>query len=170
MCYHLRIASPLTLSEVRSMLPAGITADVLPTSDLARLRGMLPGAQTAAHIRVGPCSCDLVRPRHADPREDERHLRQRYAMLELSRTRIIEELERHRTAAAPVEPPGGWRRALAGFVVEHARNAGPTLYHLVFQPGWREAADPRAVTRTVTEVRADPEGWLTEGQPVLVVR
>jgi hypothetical protein len=61
------------------MLPAGITADVLPTSELARLRAVLPRAQTAAHIRVGPCSCDLVRPRHADAREDERHLRQRSA-------------------------------------------------------------------------------------------
>lgn len=152
------------------MLPAGITADVLPTPELARLRAMLPSAQTAAHLKVGPCSCDLVRPRLADPREDERHLRQRYAKLGLSRDRIIGELERHRCTPALAEPRAGWRNALSEFAVEHARNAGPTLYHLAFRPGWREPATPTAGTRTVAEVRADPEGWLEEGQPLIVVR
>jgi len=152
------------------MLPAGIAADVLPTAELARLRALLPAAQTAAHLRVGPCSCDLVRPRHADSREDERDLRRRYSQLGLSRDRIIRELERHRRDAAPAEPPGGWRVALAEFVAEHARNAGPTLYHLAFQPGGRNAGDARALTRTVAQVRADPGGWLEEGPPVLVVR
>ena len=168
MCYYLRIASPLTLSEVRSMLPAGIASDVLPPRELAGLRALLPGAQTAAHLRVGPCSCDLVRARQADSREDERHLRGRYARLGLPRDRIIGELERHRGTGPTAEPPGGWRRALAGFVIEHARTAGPTLYHLAFQPGSPEAAGP-PVTRTVAEVRADPEGWLTEGRPLIVV-
>ena len=42
------------------------------------------------------------------------------------------------------------------------------LYHLAFQPGSPEAAGP-PVTRTVAEVRADPEGWLTEGRPLIVV-
>jgi hypothetical protein len=152
------------------MLPAGIAADVLPTAELARLRALLPAAQTAAHLRVGPCSCDLVRPRHADSREDERDLRRRYSQLGLSRDRIIRELERHRRDAALAEPPGGWRVALAEFVAEHARNAGPTLYHLAFQPGGRNAGDARALTRTVAQVRADPDGWLEEGPPVLVVR
>lgn len=170
MCHFLYIASPLTLSEVRSMLPAGIAADVLPTPELARLRAFLRGAQTAAHLRVGPCSCDLVRPRHADSRDDERHLRRRYARLGLPRARIIGELERHRAGTLPAEPTAGWRRALADFVVEHARNAGPTLYHLVFQPGWNGTADPAVATRTVPQVRADPEGWLEEGRPLLVVR
>jgi hypothetical protein len=169
-CYYLRVASPLTLSEVRSMLPPGIAADVLPAVELARLRPMLPAAQTAAHLRVGPCSCDLVRPRQVDSREDERHLRQRYAELGLPRDRIIRELERHRRSTAPAEPPSGWRAALAEFVAEHARNAGPTLYDLVFQPGARDAGDARALTRTVAQVRADPDGWLEEGPPVLVVR
>lgn len=152
------------------MLPAGIAADVLPAAELAPLRALLPAAQTAAHLRVGPCSCDLVRPRHADSREDERDLRRRYSKLGLSRDRIIRQLEWHRRDAAPAEPPGGWRGALAGFVAEHARNAGPTLYHLVFQPGDREPGTAQALTRTVAEVRADPGGWLEEGQPVLVVR
>lgn len=152
------------------MLPAGITADVLPTAELARLRALLPSAQTAAHLRVGPCSCDLVRPRQVDSREDERDLRRRYARLGVPRDRIILELERHRRGAAPAEPPGGWRGALTEFVAEHARNAGPTLYHLTFQPGGRSAGDARALTRTVAQVRDDPGGWLEEGQPVLVVR
>jgi hypothetical protein len=169
-CYYLRIASPLTLSEVRSMLPAGILADALPAEDLGRFRAMLPAAQTLAHLRVGPCSCDLVRARQADAREDERHLRQRYSRLGLSRDRIIRELERHRTDSTALEPQGGWRRALAGFVAEHARNAGPTLYELRFLPGGREAADTPALSRTLAELRADPEGWLTEGQPLLVIR
>jgi hypothetical protein len=169
-CYFLTIASPLTLSEVRSMLPPGIAADALPTVELARLRAMLPAAQTAAHLRVGPCSCDLVRPRQVDSREDERHLRLRYSKLGLPRDRIIRELERHRRSSAPTEPPAGWRAALAEFVAEHARNAGPTLYRLDFQPGGTDAGDARARTRTVAEVRADPGGWLQEGQPVRVVR
>jgi hypothetical protein len=169
-CYYLRIASPLTLSEVRSMLPAGILADALPAEELGRYRPMLPAAQTVAHLKVGPCSCDLVRARQADSREDERDLRRRYTRLGLSRDRIIGELERHRTDRAALEPQGGWRGAFAGFVAEHARNAGPTLYQLLFLPGSRVGRETQALRRTVAEVRADPEGWLTEGQPLLVVR
>ena len=152
------------------MLPPGIAADALPALDLGRLRATLPAAQTAAHLRVGPCSCGLVLARQADAREDERHLRRRYSELGLPRDRVIRELERHRHNPARPEPPAGWRAALADFVGEHARNAGPTLYHLEFQPGGPDAGDARAVTRTVAEVRADPGGWLREGPPVLVVR
>jgi hypothetical protein len=152
------------------MLPPGIAADTLPAAELTRLRAILPAAQTGAHLRVGPCSCDLVRSRHLDEREDERHLRRRYSNLGLPRDRIIRELERHRRKPAPAEPLGGWRAALAGFVAEHARNAGPTLYQLVFQPGGPDAADGQPLTRTVAEIRADPEGWLQEGHPVVVVR
>jgi hypothetical protein len=169
-CYYLRIASPLTLSEVRSMLPAGIVADALPAAELERLRPLLPAGQTAAHLLIGSCSCDLVRPRHADTREDERHLRQRYSRLGLPRDRIIRELERHRVGPAAPEPPGGWRRALADFIAEHARNAGPTLYHLLFRPAGGGTGQAQALTRTVADVRADPEGWLQEGPPLLVVR
>jgi hypothetical protein len=151
------------------MLPSGIAADALPAADLAWLRTLLPAAQTAAHLRVGPCSCDLVRPRHPDPREDERELRRRYSKLGLPRDRIIRELERHRGNPV-VEPRGGWRAALVEFVAEHARNAGPTLYHLVFRPDGGEAAREPPLTRTVGEVRAEPDGWLPEGHPVLVVR
>ena len=60
MCYFLRLASPLTLSEVRSMLPAGLTAGGGATAELAWLRGLLPAAQTAVHLRVGSCACDAI--------------------------------------------------------------------------------------------------------------
>lgn len=169
MCYELRIASPLTLSEIRSMLPAGISADPLPASDLARLRAGLPAAVTAARLRVGPCACDLVRPRQPDHREDERDLRGRYSQLGLSRDAIIRELEHHRRGAMTSEPAGGWRAALAGFVAEHARNAGPTLYRLVFRPGG-DVGDEPPVLQKVSNILADAEGWLREGPPVMVVR
>jgi hypothetical protein len=151
------------------MLPPGIAADALSPAELASWRGVLPGAQTAAHLRVGPCSCDLVHPRQDNPREDERHLRSRYARLGLTRDRIIRELEHHRRTPLMAPPPGGWRVALAEFVAEHARNAGPTVYHLTFHPGGRETAyAPR--TCYVAEVRDDPDGWLQEGQRTIVVR
>lgn len=152
------------------MLPPGITADVLPQSELIGLRTMLPGAQTAAHLHVGPCSCDLIRTRHRNTREDERELRRRYAQLGLSRERIIGELERHRRKTAAVEPERGWRAALADFVAEHARNAGPTLYYLTFQPAGPETSEPDLVRVTVAQVRAGHDDWLREGRPVLVVR
>jgi hypothetical protein len=152
------------------MLPPGIAADALPPAELASLRSLLPAAQTAAHLRVGPCSCDLVRSRLPDPREDERGLRRRYSRLGLSRERIIRELEQHRRNHAPAEPTSGWRAALAGFVAEHARNAGPTVYHLAFRPEASGTRDAPVLTRTVAAVRADPEGWLEEGPPIMVVR
>jgi hypothetical protein len=153
------------------MLPAGLTADPLPSNELARFRSHLPAAQTAARLRVGACSCDLVRARLADPREDERHLRARYRALGLSRDRIIRELERHRGSSPGArEPAGGWRAALAAFVAEHARNAGPTLFRLRFDPGPEGPAGVPPLTRTVSEIRADPERWLAEGPPILVVR
>jgi hypothetical protein len=183
-CYYLRIASSLTLSEVRSMLPPGITADPLSSLELASYRTLLTGAQTAAHLRVGACSCDLVRQRLPDAREDERHLRARYKALGLPRDRIVRELERHRRSTPGIaEPAGGWRRALVAFVAEHARNAGPTVYHLSFHPiqsletSGRSSprvrngeGDYRLLARTLAEVRSNPEGWLEEGSAILVSR
>ena len=152
------------------MLPAGIAADVLPAGDIARYRALTPTVQTVARLTVGRCSCDLIRPRQADPREDERDLRRRYTRLGLPRDRIIRELERHRRGPIPAAPPAGWRVALAGFVAEHARNAGPTLYHLVFLPDGDDPGTVETARHTVAEVRADPDGWLNEGRPLLVVR
>lgn len=170
MCYFLTIATPLTLSEIRSMLPLGLSAQPVPPPEAAAARRVLPGAGTVASLLVGACSCDLVRPRAAVPREDERHLRARYGALRLSRDDIIRRLERHRRrpAAAAGTP---WPALLAGFVAEHARNAGTTLYTLGFGDGPRPApSDPRPVTRTASEVRELPDGWLEEDRPVLVVR
>ena len=97
------------------MLPAGIAADSLPAGDLARLRALLPAAAPPRDSRVGPCACDLVRPRQPDRRDDERDLRQRYAQLGLSRDAIIRELERHRRGAGDGRAPavGGRRRSPA---------------------------------------------------------
>lgn len=171
MCYFLTIATPLTLSEVRSMLPPGLAAQPVAAAEASSFRRLHPAAQTVAALLVGACSCDLVRPRDPDPREDERHLRDRYGRMRLPRDRIIRELERHRRHSGAPPPPGGWHRALTALVAEHARNAGPTLYHLGFDPGPAAPQEKQPpVTRTVAEVRALPESWLEEGRPLLVVR
>lgn len=171
MCYFLYIASPLTLTEVRSMLPTGTTAELASYSDQQSLKSLLPAAQTVARILVGRCSCDLVRQRLPDPREDERHLRHRYRALQIPRRHVIDSLDRHRLRArsGPATPRDG-PKILAAIVAEHARNAGPTLYLLHFgSPDSlilnREEPYP---TLSVNDVRADHQGWLAEGRPTLV--
>jgi hypothetical protein len=170
MCFFLSIASPLTLSEIRSMLPSGLTADLAPTAERARLSRLHPSARTVAQLLVGACSCDLVRTRRESSLDDEREHRGRYQRRRLSRTQIIRELERHRRGPVPrPEPSHGWRSALAAFVAEHARNAGPTLYLLEFLPhdnSSSSAATP--VRRSVAEVRGAIDTWLREGEPVVV--
>jgi hypothetical protein len=171
MCYFLYLASPLTLSEVRSMLPPGLTADLASLLDQQALKSIHPDAQTVARILAGRCSCDLIRSRLGGEREDERHLRERYRKAGVPRAQIIAALERHRRGADIRQPSGGWPRALAGFVVEHARNAGPTLYQLDFSVDATHAIKTGKVRRvSVTEVLAEPEGWLLEGSPALVRR
>ena len=61
---------------------------------------------------------------------------------------------------------------IAAFAAEHARNAGPTLYHLRFGTGSSlpSAGEADTVTRTVTEMRSTPDRWLTEGSVVRLVR
>jgi hypothetical protein len=171
-CYFLYMASPLTLSEVRSMLPSGLAADLASTTVRAALQKLHPSTRTVARLLVGGCSCDLVRPRQADPIEDERELRARYRRGKLPRAAIIRELERHRLGPVPrPNPPDGWSAALARFVVEHARNAGPTLYLLDFEPQ-PSAAPP--VVRTAPKICSAREvglrlgGWMEEGTPALV--
>jgi hypothetical protein len=99
-------------------------------------------------------------------------LRSRYKALGLPRDRIVRELERHRGSRPEhPDPAGGWRTALAAFVAEHARNAGPTLFRLTFHPAPDDAKiDRTPLRRTVTEIRARPEGWLEEGRTILVLR
>jgi hypothetical protein len=167
LCYRLRIASPLTLSEIRSMLPAGFAADVASPEDQRALRPSLPGAQTVATLRLGACACLLRFPRTGD---DERHLRRRFGELGWSRDRIIAALEQHRRGQPPPGEPAAFRAALAAFVAEHARNAGPTLYLLTFGEG-RPLVPPGAVEQRVgtAAVRGGPHTWLAEGVPVLVI-
>lgn len=172
MCFFLYIASPLTLSEVRSMLPAGLTGDLLPPAEQVVLRRLHPDALTVARILHGGCSCDLVTQRHPQAKEDEARLRARYRDLGYDRERVIRALETHRRALSRrAQPVGHWPRAIAAFVAEHARNAGPTLYYLHFSHDGLLAAAPGApVTRRTAEMRADPGGWLSEDTPTTVVR
>jgi hypothetical protein len=170
MCYFLYLASPLTLSEVRSMLPSGLSADLATFPDQRKLKSLHPAAQTVARILAGRCSCDLVRPRLRDAREDERHLRERFRKAGVTRSLVIQALERHRQGAGPSLADGG-PGALSRFVAEHARNAGTCLYHLQFSPDASPLSGLDEVRRiTVGLVTADPPGWLLEGTPTLVHR
>ena len=170
MCYFLYLATPLTLSEVRSMLPLGFSADLAAFPDQQMLKAIHSPAQTVARILVGRCSCDLVRPRHADPREDERHLRERCRKLGVTRSLVIQALERHRQDSGPnlsAQRP----EAMSRFVAEHARNAGTCLYHLQFSPEAGPLSGLGEVRRiTVAQVTADPPGWLVEAAPTFVSR
>jgi hypothetical protein len=154
------------------MLPAGISADLAPPAERVAMLRQHPASRTVARLLVGACSCDLVRPRLHNSIEDEREHRARYQQGKLSRTAIIRELERHRRGPVPRPGhPSGWPAALAGFVAEHARNAGPTLYLLDFVPGDGHPPDSSGVEpvrRSAQQVRAAPREWLPEGQPVLV--
>jgi hypothetical protein len=171
-CYFLRLATPLTLSEVRSMLPPGITADPLPPK-VAQGYAQVAGTPiaTVALLLVGACSCDLVLPRDLEGREEERHLRQRYRELGLSRNAVIEALERHRRGGqAPLRTLAERASVLAAFVAEHARNAGPSVYDLSFGVEPPHTPPSSVMQLPVAVVRAAREPWLVEGRAVLVTR
>ncbi len=168
MCFLLFVASPLTLSELRSMLPSGFSADLASPADQAILRSVLPTARTGVRLLAGACSCDLVLARSASG-EDERELRRRFFGAGMSRAQVIAALETHRKGGGCFATPADARAALAGLVAEHARNAGPTLYLLRFGVGpldRRLAGDP--VRLSLGDVRANADGWLREDQPVIV--
>jgi hypothetical protein len=171
-CYYLYVASPLTLSEVRSMLAPGLSAELLETGEARTLLRHHPDAQTAARLLHGACSCDLVRYRQPVSREDEAHLRSRYRKLGLSRDDMIRSLDTHRKALDRRQrPEGHWPQAIASFVVEHARNAGPTLFLLHFSHQGRlgiPAAAPAHIP--VSTVQQNPTGWLPEETLVMVER
>lgn len=153
------------------MLPPGLAAHLADGPDRDRLTRLHPAARTVVELRVGGCACDLVRPRHPDPREDERQHRQRSRRAGGARASLIAGLDRHRAGARVPPPPDGWPRALAAFVAEHARNAGDTLYLLRFD--LPAGADPSANPPRrlgAAEVVAHPDGWLDERGPVLVGR
>jgi hypothetical protein len=168
MCFFLYAASPLTLSEVRAMLPAGFTAELAGPAEQSVLRALHPIARTGVRLLLGACSCDLVLPRSGS-REEERELRRRYFAAGMSRADVIAALESHRRGGGRFPSPAAARSALAGFVAEHARNAGPTLYLLRFG---REPLDRNPPAGPITQVRSglsgSPDGWLAEDRPVLV--
>lgn len=176
MCYVLYVASPLTLSEVRSMLPAGMSAHALAPDDDRRLRRDFRPARAVVRLLIGPCSCDLVLPRDSATHSEERELRLRYAAERVPRADVLRALDAHRALAefTVVESPEYWRRALVEFVAEHARNAGPTIYWLRFAVRGADESppDPPAdrTTVTVSEALRSPGGWLTEGNPIRVIR
>jgi len=173
MCYFLYLASPLTLSEVRAMLPSGITADLLSPPEQQALRALHPVARTGVRLLIGRCSCDFVIPRDSVPGSGERHLRTRLFALGLSRAQVIEALDVHRGGRdRTVADPAGWQGVLAGFVAEHARNAGPTLYLLRFGHGPLQLrrADAAPVELPALAVRAGPTAWLVEDRPTIVGR
>lgn len=152
------------------MLPAGLTADLASYADQQALRSIHPEATTVARILAGRCSCDLVRPRLADAKDDERHLRERYRRLEIPRPIVIAALERHRQVT-PVRLQGEWPRRLVEFVAEHARNAGTSLYYLHFSADAGHLRLLGALRRlTVPPVGTASSEWLLEGAPTLVTR
>jgi hypothetical protein len=153
------------------MLPAGLMAQPADRAEHHRLLQLHPSAKTVVELLVGACSCDLVRHRHSDPRQDERHHRDRSRRAGGARGSLIAGLERHRRGAQVSAPAGGWPRALAAFVAEHARNAGDTLYLLRFTlPEDSTMVRTAARRMTAAEVVARPDDWLTEHAPVIVGR
>ena len=151
------------------MLPPGLTADLASFSDQQTLKSIHPGAQTVARLLAGRCSCDVVRSRLADLREDERHLRERCRKLGVARSVVIQALERHRQGSG--SSANSWPEAGSRFVAEHARNAGTSLYYLQFSPEPVPLSRPGEARRiTVAQVTADPHGWLLEGAPTFVSR
>ena len=170
MCLQLYLASPLTLSEVRSMLPEGVAADLVSPAIQRQWSDHFPSARVVVTLRQGRCACGLAGQRHEDNEEDERRLRARYRKAGVDRQRVITALERHRRAPPQHGSPGA-ALLLAGFVAEHARNAGPSLYFLDFSaesermPPWPDSVP---ISITATQVRAEPGSWLPEQTPVLV--
>jgi hypothetical protein len=154
------------------MLPAGLVAQLADRADHHRLLQLHPSARTVVELIVGACSCDLVRHRHSDPRQDERHHRDRSRRAGGARGSLIAGLERHRRGAQVPAPPGGWPPALAAFVAEHARNAGDTLYLLRFTLPEESPSVIRTAVRRMTaaEVVAQPDDWLAEHAAVIVGR
>lgn len=165
MCYLLTLVSPLTLSEIRSMLPAGVTADLVPAEQRPGRLALLSGAATAAHLAVGLCACGLVDPGRPDA-DAERAIRQQYQGRRDTRERVLAAVARHRAGqalrAAGTAPPG----ALGSFVVEHARNAGASVYFLHPPGGDRLEGDPVPVAPPDPTV--PPLTWLLPGSPVKV--
>lgn len=168
MCYQLVLVSALTLSEVRSMLPAGTHAEAVGPSSQAPWRSLLAGSQTAVVLRAGHCACGLLQPRFRAGHTDEAHLRERYRALRVPRAQVQRALERHRRSAAVGIRAGP--DALIRLATEHARNAGASAWVLGFSAHDEPPPLPASevTTRRVADLAADPDAWLVEGRVTLV--
>lgn len=150
------------------MLPGGATADLAPAEQRDTLLAQYAPAQTVVVLARGGCACDLVGRRS----EDDRELRSKYRAVEAARSDVIEALDQHRRVGSRLRYPVDWPGALAGFVAEHARNAGGALYYLRFSArpgsafGW---PDVSTTTIGALEVRSAPTSWLPEERPILVL-
>jgi hypothetical protein len=170
MCHFLYIATPLTLSELRAMLPPGLSADLVAPRESTALLGRFPAGRTAARLLAGACSCDLYLRRDLEGRSEEAELRRRYRALGLEREARIRGLERHRRRGPVHRSPSEWAPLLAAFVAEHARNAGPTLYYREVSGGGLGEITSATVTRLVSDVIGHPLTWLAEREPSIVTR
>jgi hypothetical protein len=167
MCYVLRVASPLTLSEVRSMLPAGLRADLRDAAEVRLWHAYLPEIETVAALLHGDCSCDLVTPRPQDPKADDAELRRRYRALGAPRATIIEALERHgRARTLRHYASGHWPLALGRFVTEHARNAGETGYLLKYETGGQVVGWSDAPRRGAADLSDHSTTLLSDDAPL----
>ena len=142
------------------MLPPGLAA-IGRNAGRSRLaaRGAAGGTDRGSP-HVGACACDLVRP--------EIPIRGRTNGTCGSGTSGWTRSRHHRRragaapAAAPTAAAGGWRPALAGFVAEHARNAGPTVYELRF--GRAADAASRTAAAGGAEIHSAPDGRAPGGR------
>lgn len=173
MCYYLYLASPLTLSEIRSMLVTGVTADALTSAEQDRLRRLYLDAQTGVRLLHGACSCDFLRVRDPDRRKDEAFHRGQYRRLGYSRDRVLALLDIHRRGAeGRARPPEYWSEGINSFVREHARNAGTTLYYRHFSHDGLivdQGLDQQPLELSVTAIAGAVSDWLPDRRPLLVL-
>jgi hypothetical protein len=170
LCHFLFLGSRLTLSEVRSMAPNGITVDLLPPVAGNRLRTLMPEAQTTARLLSGKCSCDCFLQRDPISHREESVLRHRWRKLGLNRQAILAATDRHRRPPVLRRSPDEWRNAISAFIAEHLRNAGPTLLLHQFSGDGMVHPVGEIVKIELSRVRRNPSGWLAEGVPTVVVR
>lgn len=154
------------------MLPEGMSADLAPAPVRDRLLEAHLPARTVVVLQRGPCACDLVGLPGTAKADQERGLRKRYREMGASRAQVIEALELHRRPRPRIPYQVSWPESLAGFVAEHARNAGPALYQLSFgavHPAGGKLPDGGGTaTLTAAKVRSGPRGWLDDSRLVLV--
>lgn len=151
------------------MLPDGASAELAPPVPRDHLMEVHPIARTVVTLQRGACACELL-ALEGTPDDQERELRTRYRALGMTRSATISALELHRRAKPRLPYPVEWPDLVAGFVAEHARNAGPALYLLLFSAGPIGAMErPGPPVRiTAAEVRATRGRWLVLDQPILV--